>query len=114
MFCYPGWSTCKKARDWLEAHGISYKERNIKTENPKKEELLQWNKQYQAPLEKFFNTSGVLYRRNELALKLPTMSQEEMADWLGSDGMLVKRPLLIGPNFVLNGFKETEWEQRLL
>jgi len=76
--------------------------------------LLLWSKQLQAPLEKFFNTSGVLYRRNELALKLPMMSSDEMAEWLGSDGMLVKRPLLIGPDFVLNGFKETEWEQRLL
>lgn len=106
---YPTCSTCKKAKAWLDAHKIEYTSRNIKEKNPSKEELLEWYKKSGLPLKKFFNTSGLLYKSMSLKDKLPSMSEEEQLTLLASDGMLVKRPLLVGDSFVLTGFKEKEW-----
>ena len=108
--CYPKCTTCQKARKWLEKNGVAFEERHIKEENPTKKELKQWHKQSGLPLRKFFNTSGMLYRELQLKDKLPNMSEEEMFDLLASDGMLVKRPLLITDDAVLVGFKQAEWE----
>lgn len=111
--CYPKCSTCQKARKWLDENGIPYELRDIKTENPTYEELDQWHKRSGLPLKKFFNTSGLLYKSLELKDKLPGMPEEEMLRLLATDGMLVKRPLLIGGDFVLAGFKEADWAERL-
>lgn len=111
--CYPKCSTCQKARKWLDENGIPYELRDIKTENPTYEELDQWHKRNGLPLKKFFNTSGLLYKSLELKDKLPGMTEEEMLRLLATDGMLVKRPLLIGGDFVLTGFKEADWAERL-
>ena len=111
--CYPKCTTCQKARKWLEENQIAYAARDIKTENPANDELAAWHKLSGLPLKKFFNTSGLLYKSMELKDKLPGMSEEEMLRLLATDGMLVKRPLLIGDGFVLVGFKEAEWESRL-
>ena len=108
--CYPKCSTCKKARKWLEENGIAFDERDIKEENPTRRELVKWHKQSGLPLRKFFNTSGMLYRELQLKDKLPNMTEDEMYDLLASDGMLVKRPLLIKDDAVLVGFKQGEWE----
>lgn len=108
--CYPKCSTCKKARKWLEENGIAFDERDIKEENPTRKELLKWHKQSGLPLRRFFNTSGMLYRDLQLKDKLPNMTEDEMYDLLASDGMLVKRPLLIADEAVLVGFKQAEWE----
>ncbi len=108
--CYPKCTTCQKARKWLEENGVTYEERDIKEDNPTKKELKKWHKQSGLPLRKFFNTSGMLYRELQLKDKLPNMSEEEMFDLLASDGMLVKRPLLITDDVVLVGFKQAEWE----
>ena len=108
--CYPKCSTCKKARRWLEENGIAFDERDIKEENPTRKELVKWHKQSGLPLRKFFNTSGMLYRELLLKDKLPKMTEDEMYDLLASDGMLVKRPLLIKDDVVLVGFKQGEWE----
>ena len=108
--CYPKCSTCKKARRWLEENGIAFDERDIKEENPTRKELVKWHKQSGLPLRKFFNTSGMLYRELQLKDKLPNMTEDEMYDLLASDGMLVKRPLLIKDDAVLVGFKQGEWE----
>ena len=108
--CYPKCSTCKKARKWLEENGIAFDERDIKEENPTRKELVKWHKQSGLPLRKFFNTSGMLYRDLQLKDKLPNMTEDEMYDLLASDGMLVKRPLLIKDDAVLVGFKQGEWE----
>ena len=108
--CYPKCSTCKKARKWLEENGIAFDERDIKEENPTRKELVKWHKQSGLPLRKFFNTSGMLYRELQLKDKLPKMTEDEMYDLLASDGMLVKRPLLIKDDAVLVGFKQGEWE----
>ena len=108
--CYPKCSTCKKARKWLEENGITFDERDIKEENPTRKELVKWHKQSGLPLRKFFNTSGMLYRDLQLKDKLPNMTEDEMYDLLASDGMLVKRPLLIKDDAVLVGFKQGEWE----
>ena len=108
--CYPKCSTCKKARKWLEENGIAFEERDIKEENPARKELVKWHKQSGLPLRKFFNTSGMLYRELQLKDKLPNMTEDEMYDLLASDGMLVKRPLLITDDAVLVGFKQAEWE----
>ncbi len=108
--CYPKCSTCKKARKWLEENGIAFDERDIKEENPTRKELVKWHKQSGLPLRKFFNTSGMLYRELQLKDKLPNMTEDEMYDLLASDGMLVKRPLLIKDDAVLVGFKQGEWE----
>ena len=111
--CYPKCTTCQKARKWLEEKGISYELRDIKTENPSAQELEQWYRRSGLPLKKFFNTSGLLYKSMALKDKLAGMTEEEMLHLLATDGMLVKRPLLVGEETVLVGFKEAEWAQRL-
>lgn len=111
--CYPKCTTCQKARKWLDENGVSYELRDIKTENPSAQELAQWYRRSGLPLKKFFNTSGLLYKSMELKDKLPNMTEEEMLHLLATDGMLVKRPLLVGEETVLVGFKEAEWAQRL-
>lgn len=113
FICYPKCSTCQKARKWLEENGIPYEMRDIKVENPSAQELAEWHRRSGLPLKKFFNTSGMLYKSMELKDKLPGMPETEMLRLLATDGMLVKRPLLVGENFVLVGFKEAEWAQRL-
>lgn len=110
---YPPCSTCQKAKKWLDAHGVSYEARHIKEENPTIEELRTWYARSGLPLKRFFNTSGLAYKSLGLKDKLPTMSEEEQLALLATDGMLVKRPLLIGEDFVLVGFKATEWEEAL-
>ena len=110
---YPPCTTCKKARKWLEEHGVFFEARNIKTENPTAEELKEWHQKSGLPLKRFFNTSGQLYRSMELSKKLPEMSEDEQFSLLASDGMLVKRPILVGDDFVLVGFKQKEWEEKL-
>ena len=112
---YPPCSTCKKARKWLDAHGISYVDRHIKESNPSYEELKRWYETSGLPLKKFFNTSGLQYRALELKDKLPTMSEEEQLQLLASDGMLVKRPVLVTDDGkVLTGFKEADWENTVI
>ena len=111
--CYPKCTTCQKAQKWLDENQIAYAFRNIKTDNPTLEELSAWYTASGFPLKKFFNTSGLLYKSMDLKNKLPSMSEEEMLQLLSTDGMLVKRPLVIGDGFVLVGFKEAEWESRL-
>lgn len=113
FICYPKCTTCKKAEKWLDDNGIGYEMRDIKTDNPTYDELNEWYNLSGLPLKKFFNTSGLLYKSMNLKEKLPTMSESEMLKLLSSDGMLVKRPLLIGDDFVLVGFKESEWEELL-
>lgn len=113
FICYPKCTTCQKARKWLDENQIAYELRDIKTENPSYEELAAWYKLSGLPLRKFFNTSGLLYKSLELKDKLPGMSEEEMLRLLATDGMLVKRPLLIGDDYVLVGFKEAEWESKI-
>ena len=113
FICYPKCTTCQKAKKWLDDHKIEYEFRDIKTENPSLEELTDWYKLSGLPLRKFFNTSGLLYKSMELKTKLPAMTDEEMLSLLAADGMLVKRPLAIGDDFVLVGFKESEWAEKL-
>ena len=110
--CYPRCSTCQKAKKWLDEKNIPYEERHIKEDNPTAEEILRWRELSGLPLTRFFNTSGQLYRQMELKDKLGTMSEAEMAALLATDGMLVKRPLLVGEDFALVGFREKEWAQR--
>ena len=110
---YPKCTTCQKAQKWLVENGISYTFRDIKMENPTYEELSVWHQRSGLPLKKLFNTSGLLYKSMGLKDKLPEMSEDEMLKLLAADGMLVKRPLLVGDDFVLVGFKEAEWESRL-
>ena len=112
FLCYSKCSTCQKAGKWLDANGIEYTERPIKEENPSIEELKQWHKMSGLPLKRFFNTSGLLYREMGLKDKLSTMNEEEQYALLATDGMLVKRPMVIGDDFVLVGFKEAEWEEK--
>lgn len=111
FICYPKCTTCQRARKWLDDNQVSYEFRDIKLENPTREELTAWYRMSGLPLKKFFNTSGLLYKSLDLKNKLPTMTEDEMLTLLASDGMLVKRPLLIGDDFVLVGFKETEWTE---
>ena len=113
FICYPKCTTCQKARKWLDENNIEYEFRDIKAENPGLEELTVWHKLSGLPLRKFFNTSGLLYKSMELKTKLPNMTDEEMLSLLATDGMLVKRPLAIGDDFVLVGFKEAEWAEKL-
>lgn len=110
---YPKCSTCKKAKKWLDENGKEYEDRHIVENNPTAEELKQWHQKSGLPLKRFFNTSGMRYRELQLKNRLPEMSEEEQYDLLASDGMLVKRPLVIGDHFVLVGFKEKEWEESL-
>ena len=112
--CYPKCSTCKKAQAWLDAHSLSYQVRDIKTQNPTQEELRLWHQKSGLPLKRFFNTSGQQYRALELKDKLPTLTEEEQFSLLATDGVLVKRPLLVTEDRVLVGFKEAEWAAALL
>lgn len=107
---YPKCSTCKKAKKWLDGHGIEYTDRHIVEDNPTYEELKEWHEKSGLPLKKFFNTSGMLYKEMQLKDKLPAMSEEEQLQLLATNGMLVKRPLIVDGMTVLTGFKEAEWE----
>ena len=109
FICYPKCTTCQKAKQWLCDNGVSFIVRNIKENNPPLEELKAWHEQSGLPLKKFFNTSGLQYKALGLKDKLPIMSEEEQFQLLASDGMLVKRPILVGDDFVLVGFKEADW-----
>ena len=111
---YPKCTTCQKAKKWLDAHGVNYEDRHIKEENPTVEELKAWHAKSGVELKKFFNTSGLIYKNMGLKDKLPTMTDEEKYALLATDGMLVKRPLVIGEDFVLIGFKEAQWEEKLV
>ena len=111
--CYPKCTTCQKAKKWLDENGVVYELRDIKEDKPNIDELKLWFEMSGLPLKKFFNTSGLLYKSMELKTKLPEMSEEEQLKLLSTDGMLVKRPLLIGDNFVLTGFKESDWSEKL-
>lgn len=110
--CYPKCTTCQKAKQYLDAHGAVYALRDIKLDNPSREELAKWHAMSGLDLKRFFNTSGLQYRALALKDRLPGMTQDEMLDLLASDGMLVKRPLLVTGDRVLVGFKEKEWAQR--
>ena len=114
FLCYPKCTTCKKAQAWLTEQGISFDIRDIKLNNPSAEELKQWYSRSGLPLKKFFNTSGLQYKALALKDKLPTMTEDEQLRLLATDGMLVKRPLVIGDDFVLTGFREKEWQAALL
>lgn len=110
---YPKCTTCQKAKKWLSDNGFIFEMRNIKEENPTFEELKAWHVQSGLPLKKFFNTSGLVYKSMQLKEKLPAMAEAEQLELLATDGMLVKRPLLITENAVLTGFREQEWAQAL-
>lgn len=114
FICYPKCTTCQKARKWLDENKIEYELRDIKEENPAYDELKEWFTASGLPLKSFFNTSGLLYKSLELKTKLPSMSDDEQLKLLATDGMLVKRPLLIGDDFVLTGFRENEWAKKVL
>ena len=113
FICYPKCTTCQRARKWLDENGIGYELRDIKTERPTRDELAAWHRVSGLPLKRFFNTSGLLYKSMELKDRLPGMGEDEMLELLASDGMLVKRPLLVGDGIVLVGFREEEWTKRL-
>ena len=113
IYCYSRCSTCKKALAWLDERVIKYELLDIKEQHPTEEELRRFHGKSGLPLKKFFNTSGMIYREMELSKKLPTMSEDEQYALLATDGMLVKRPLVIGDDFVLTGFREKEWEEKL-
>ncbi|MCI9452635.1 MAG: arsenate reductase family protein, partial [Dorea sp.] len=108
---YPKCSTCQKAKKWLNEKGVEFEERNIKDENPTKEEVKAWHEKSGMPLKKFFNTSGMIYREMQLKDKLPDMTEEEQYELLSTDGMLVKRPILVTDTAVVTGFREKEWEK---
>lgn len=110
---YPKCTTCKKAKAWLESRGVSFDDRNIREQNPTEGELRRWHTLSGLPLRKLFNTSGLQYKALELKDKLPTMSADEQFALLASDGMLVKRPVLVGGDFAFFGFKEADWADRL-
>ena len=114
VLVYRKCSTCIKALKWLDGNGVQYEERAIVEDNPTYEELKEWYGKSGLPLKKFFNTSGVLYKEMQLKDKLPTMSEEEQLKLLATDGKLVKRPLVVGEDFVLIGFKEAEWNEKVL
>lgn len=111
FICYPKCTTCQRAKKWLDDNKIEYELRDIKLDNPTLEELTEWYKKSGLPLKRFFNTSGLLYKSLDLKNKLPEMTEDEMLKLLATDGMLVKRPLLIDDDFVLVGFKEDEYEK---
>lgn len=112
FICYPKCTTCKKAQKWLDDNQIEYELRDIKTDNPTLEELYKWYKLSGLPIKRFFNTSGLLYKSMNLKDKLPAMKESEMLELLATDGMLVKRPLLVDNDFVLVGFKGPEWIEK--
>ena len=111
FICYPKCTTCQRAQKWLEDKGLKYELRDIKADNPTLEELTEWHQKSGLPLKRFFNTSGLLYKSLDLKNRLFDMSKDEQLGLLSTDGMLVKRPILIGDGFVLVGFKESEWEK---
>ncbi len=111
---YPSCSTCKKAKKWLDSRDIAYTDRHIKENNPSAEELREWHRKSGLPLKKFFNTSGLLYKSLNLKEKLPSMTEDEQFSLLASDGMLVKRPILVSDTFVLTGFNKEAWTKALL
>lgn len=113
FICYPKCTTCQKAQKWLDEKGVQYEIRHIKENNPTAEELREWYGKSGLDIKRFFNTSGMLYKEMELKVKLPDMTEEEKIALLATDGMLVKRPLLIAEDFVLAGFKEKEWLEKL-
>ena len=113
FICYPKCTTCQKAQKWLDEKGIKYELRNIKEQNPSFSELSKWYEASGLPLKKFFNTSGLLYKSMNLKDKLPDMSEKEQLELLATDGMLVKRPILIGEDFVKVGFSEKDWSENL-
>ena len=113
FICYPKCTTCQKAKKWLEDNGVEYEIRDIKADNPTLDELKKWYALSGLPLKKFFNTSGLLYKSMALKDKIPSMSENEILSLLATDGMLVKRPLLVSDDFVLVGFKEAEWKAKL-
>ena len=113
FFCYPKCSTCQKAKKWLQENSVEFTERDIVKDNPTEAELKKFFKKSKKELKKFFNTSGILYREMELKDKLPKMTEEEMLKLLATDGKLVKRPMIVTKDFVLNGFKEEEWKELL-
>ena len=113
FICYPKCSTCQKAKKWLDAHSIEYTERHIVENNPSYDELKKWYEKSGLPLKKFFNTSGMLYKEMQLKDKLPSMSEEEQLKLLATNGMLVKRPIVVDGETILIGFREAEWEERL-
>ena len=114
VLVYRKCSTCVKALKWLDANGVTYEERPIIEQNPTFEELKEWYQKSGLPLKKFFNTSGLLYKEMQLKDKLPGMSEEEQLQLLATDGKLVKRPMVVGDDFVLTGFKEAEWNEKML
>ena len=111
---YPKCTTCKKAKKWLDDHNIEYTDRHIKDQNPSYDELKKWKEESGLPIKRFFNTSGMLYREMQLKDRLPEMTEEEMLRLLSTDGMLVKRPIIVCKDKVLTGFREIEWEELLL
>jgi arsenate reductase len=113
FICYPRCTTCQKAQKWLDEQGIEYTLRDIKNDNPTLSELTEWHRKSGLPLRRFFNTSGLLYKSLELKTRLPQMSESEMLELLATDGMLVKRPIVVDGEKVLVGFKEAEWSERL-
>ena len=114
FICYPKCTTCQKAKKWLDENKIEYELRDIKSDRPTLEELTKWHQTSGLPLKKFFNTSGLLYKSLDLKNKLPSMTEEEMLTLLATDGMLVKRPILVREGFVLVGFKEAQWKEKIL
>ena len=113
FICYPKCTTCQRAKKWLDENGVEYELRDIKLDNPSLDELTKWYDKSGLPIKRFFNTSGLLYKSMELKDKLPQMSEQEALKLLSTDGMLVKRPLLISDDFVLVGFKEAEWNEKV-
>ena len=113
FICYPKCSTCQKAKKWLDENKIEYTERHIVDDNPIYDELKKWYERSGLPLKRFFNTSGMLYKEMKLKDKLPDMSEDEQLQLLATNGMLVKRPLVVGEGFVLTGFKEKEWIEKM-
>ena len=113
FICYPKCSTCKKAKKWLDEHNVEYTERHIVENNPTYDELKEWFNKSGLPIKRFFNTSGLLYKEMKLKDKLPTMREDKQLQLLATNGMLVKRPLIVGENTVLTGFKESEWNEAI-
>lgn len=111
---YPRCSTCRKAKKWLDEHEIEYEDRDIVNDNPQKDELKEWYEKSDLTLKRFFNTSGKVYRELKLKDKLPDMTEDEQLELLATDGMLVKRPIIVSDNYITTGFKEKEWEENLL